>query len=270
MYKRVHSLENLRAVVQAPESWELDFKTTVDPDAWWELSKDIAAFANHLGGVILVGVSEQEHRAQAFGIPATDVPRIAIAYENAARDKCLPRPLVTVARIQLPDVADRSVVAINVEAVPDQIVGAMFYAVNKQQARTTSEAWRFPVRVGKDNVLISPDRLPMFIDTKSRRTVIRLSSIPAGTTPSLVWRRPTNQTSENPVVEEVIVIAVDHPANVLRLRRVSTPEQQAFAIPLDDVDAVWEATENNWRIRVTGWLDGDKYVTNPSNAVFRR
>jgi len=36
----------------------VDFKATVDPTKWWELAKDMAAFANALGGVILVGVKE--------------------------------------------------------------------------------------------------------------------------------------------------------------------------------------------------------------------
>lgn len=42
-YERVTGTGDLARVANAPESWEVDFKSTVDPAEWWELAKDIAA-----------------------------------------------------------------------------------------------------------------------------------------------------------------------------------------------------------------------------------
>ena len=49
---------------------------------------------------------------------------------------------------------------------------------NAKDEPTTSDAWRFYVRINKDNVAITPDKLAMFMSPEIRRTVIRLESIP--------------------------------------------------------------------------------------------
>jgi hypothetical protein len=272
MYRAIENLEDLRTVMNSPESWQLDFKMFVNPAEWWELAKDIAAFANYLGGVILVGVEElPSGMPQLCGIGAQDAEALKGAYEMAARDKCLPRPLVTMTILNVPELDGRCLLAVNVEPVPDQIVGAMFYLRNKAGDPTTCDAWRFPVRIGKHNVPITPDRIPMFIDAKSRRTAIRLCSITPGSIPLLVWRRPSNQFDEEPQAEGILDVEVDLAANVMRARRQRSDGGTSFAVPLEDVESVWEETRYNWRIRVTGWLDAqNRYVTNPSNAVFKR
>lgn len=272
VYKRVQSLDDLKSALLSTETCELDFKAFVDSKEWWELAKDIAAFANYLGGVILVGATEESTGLPRLcGIELDFALTLKEAYEKAARDKCSPRPLLTAVILEPPEIPDRRVLAVNVEPVPDQIVGAMFCGRNSQGQATTSDAWRFPIRIGKDNIAITPDRIPMFIDAKTRRVAIRLSSIPRGSTPQLVWRRPSNQSNESPVVEPIIGLEVDVPANVFRARRVNDARQPAFSVPLDDVEAVWEATQANWRVRITGWLDDKNgYVTNPSNTIIKR
>jgi hypothetical protein len=272
MYTRIQSVEALHRALRNPETYELDFKKFVDPKEWWELAKDIAAFANYIGGVILVGAAENSSgTADLSGIPAVTAQDTKDAYEKAARDKCLPRPLVTVWILEPAEISGRCVLAVNVEPVPDQIVGSMFYATNKAGKPETSDAWRFPVRIGKDNVLITPDRIPMFIDAKIRRAAIRLSSIRQGSASMLVWRHPTNQFDDAPARDTIVGLEVDLAANVFRARRVIDRGEHPFSVPLDDVEAVWEETQGSWRIRVTGWLDErSSYVTNPSNTVIHR
>lgn len=271
MYRTIQSEKDLREAVHSRETWELDFKGFVKVSEWWELAKDIAAFANYLGGVILVGAEELESGLpNLVGLAGEAAGELREAYEKVARDKCLPRPLVNAVLIELSDQPDRWVLAVNVDPVPDQIVGAMHCGRNRLGEPIPSDAWRFPIRIGKDNISIPPDRLSMFIDPKTRRTAIRLSAIPVGATPQLVWRRPSNQSSETPVHEEVSQLAIDLPANIFRARRVMQP-QEVIAVPLDDVETVWERTQNQWSIRVTGWLnERSEYITNPSNATFRR
>jgi hypothetical protein len=271
VYHRVQSLAALRSALSASETWELDFKGSAKHEEWWELAKDVAAFANYLGGVILVGVAEESNGARLIGLPPAVGSALKEAYEKAARDKCLPRPLLTVVVLEPPEVLGQCVLAVNVEPVPDQIVGAMFYGTNKDGRRTTSDAWRFPVRIGKDNVSITPDRIPMFMDAKLRRVAIRLSAIPSTAIPYLVWRLPSNPLDESPIVEAIVGLEVDLAANVFRAGRLSEDQGARFSVPLDDVDVVWEQTEGNWRIRVTGWLDSKgAYIANPSSAVVRR
>jgi hypothetical protein len=272
MYTRIQTVDALHRALLSPETYELDFKGFADAKEWWELAKDIAAFANYLGGVILVGAAENATgAADLCGIPAAAAQELKEAYEKASRDKCLPRPLVTVCSLEPPEIPGRCVLAVNVEPVPDQLVGAMFYGINKLGQPVSSDAWRFPVRIGKDNVSVAPDRIPMFIDAHVRRTAIRLSSIPRGAAPLLVWRRPSNQFDESPVREMIVGLDIDLTANVFRARRVIDGGEHPFSVPLDDVEAVWEETQGNWRIRVTGWLnEKSSYVTNPSNAVIRR
>lgn len=273
LYRRIETLANVHAACASTEGRSLDFKsgkTTKEPE-WRELAKDIAAFANHVGGVLLVGAAESaDNIATPYGLEPTEAQRLQSAYEEAARDKCAPRPIITCKQIPLGN--EKVVLAVNVEPYPDQLVGAMLPDWNKNGEPTTSHAWRFYVRIGKDNVPLSPDQLPMFMNAEIRRTVIRLESIP--TTPSivifLVWRNPTNHTEPTPRQEKVSGLEVDVVANVFACDRSS---EGAFRvrIPLDDVEAVWESKPGQWMVRVTGHLGGpDLYVSNPSNASFRR
>ncbi len=273
LYRRVETLGDLQAACTSTEGLSLDFKaskTTKEPE-WRELSKDIAAFANHIGGVILAGANENsDNTATAFGLAPAEAKRLQAAYEAAARDKCLPRPIVTCKQIVLD--SKKVVVAVNIEPYPDQLVGAMFPDWNQNDKPITSDAWRFYVRIGKDNIALTPDKLAMFMNADIRRTVIRLESIPSKDVRIfVVWRNPTNQVSANPQEEHVSAPEVDVPANVFACDRAVGEQAYRLRIPLDDVDAVWEATPGRWLVRVTGYLaDRDQYISNPSNAVFRR
>ena len=191
-YTRILSQDQLSSACGACESHELDYKMGVDADAWWELAKDIAAFANYLGGTILVGVQEEPTgTGRVVGMKEPELERLAHAYEMAARDKCSPAAMVTLDRI--PTDGGRSfVLAVNVEPYPDQLLGAMFVARNNSGSATTSNAWRFPVRIGRHTKFLKPEQLSMFMNSDIRRTIIRLESIPEKATKVLVWRRPTN------------------------------------------------------------------------------
>ncbi len=55
---RIAARDDVERLRTAQEGATLDYKFRVEADEWWELAKDIAALANHLGGVLLVGVDE--------------------------------------------------------------------------------------------------------------------------------------------------------------------------------------------------------------------
>lgn len=51
--RRIATADEVRALATEQEGETLDFKAIAHADQWWELAKDLAAFANHLGGVNL-------------------------------------------------------------------------------------------------------------------------------------------------------------------------------------------------------------------------
>jgi hypothetical protein len=259
-YQPVRSPADLQLLARAPEGWALDFKATADPGEWWELAKDVAAFANYVGGTILVGAAEQSNgTATFFGIARATADALAEAYEQAAKDKCKPRPLATTDLIALEE-TEKVVLAVNVDPFPLGPVGAMFNARNKEGKPTTSDAWRFPMRVGKHNIPLQPDQVAMFMEPKIRRIVTLLEEIPLGANVHLVWTAYTDQQRRPQMVGAALrMISVDVQKNVLALG--------AIYIPIDDVDAVWVQPSGTRFVRVTGRYDpnsGGQYTAGPA------
>jgi hypothetical protein len=271
-YERVTATADLARVASAPESWEVDFKSTVDPAEWWELAKDIAAFASYLGGVILVGATEQTgQHAILTGIASDHALRVAEAYRQAARRRCRPVPNVETLVLTL-DGTDQVVVAVNVDPLPDQPVAAQFYRKDSNGKAVPEDAWRFPIRVGSHTDFIDPARLPMYINPHIRRMVIHLHSVPSDAALVVIWRRPSNQFSEDPVQSWSKVKEVNLGTNAVKLNVTVSSDSNPVdvQVPVEDVEAVWEVEPGKWAIRITGFFDGGKYLKNPSNAVIRR
>jgi len=265
-YRPVRTLADLNELSQAKatEGRSLDFKARVDGQEWWELAKDIAAFANHVGGTILVGAAEQpDGAAQFFGIDPGRGAELSTNYEMAARDKCKPRPLVDIEAIALNP--GKAVLAVNVEPFPLGPVGAAFYVVGQDGKPASCDAWRFPVRVGKHNIPLQPDQIAMFMEPRIRRIVTLLEQAIAESNPATrmrawIWTR-SSVLSNN--VFEIRESSVD----VTRNAFVCVQSSTQLHIPFDDVEAVW-ARENGWHVRVSGYIDGDgverHYVSTPS------
>jgi hypothetical protein len=266
-YQPVITVADLEALAHSTEGHSLDFKERVDPEQWWELAKDIAAFANHVGGTILVGASEQANGAAVlFGVTSADASRLAREYENAAKDKCRPRPLVGIEQIPIEN--GKVVVAVNVEPFPLALVGAMFYAPDKNGKPQTCDAWRFAVRVGKHNVPLQPDQIAMFMEPRTRRIVTLLERIPEPqrTSVILVYVPGNGGIAHSLPIQ---LIGVDVMQNALTFTESRGGIQGNHRVPLDDVEAVWEGKRGEWQIKVGGYLDygekRDRYVSRPSS-----
>jgi hypothetical protein len=219
------------------------------------MAKDIAAFANYVGGTILVGASEQPDGTATFhGIDRQRVTDLAAGYEMAARDKCRPRPLATPDPIELPGV-DRVVLAVNVDPFSLGPVGAMFVGRNRTGEPTTSDGWRFPMRVGKHNVPLQPDQIAMFMEPRIRRTVTLLEKVQLGADVWVFWNAYTDQQLRTKMGETTLAMAgVDVQGNVLALGAKGT-KVATIHVPLDDVDAVWTEVHGSTSVRVTGTYD---------------
>ena len=276
-YQPVRTLADAEALAASTEGRSVDFKATADPAAWWELAKDIAAFANHVGGTILVGAAEQpDGTATLFGIAPEAAKPLAREYENASRDKCKPRPLSTVDPITLS--SGKVVLAVNVDPYPLALVGAMFYALNRNGEPETCDAWRFPVRVDKHNVPLQPDQIAMFMEPRTRRMVTLLEGVMSSPEPPpqsippqrhvyLHYVLPTGGLTP-PVPITLLSVDVLQNAFAFSAARMGSGRgrtEHTYRAPLDDVEAVWLGREGQWQIRVSGYLDTppdlDRYVS---------
>src|SRR5690349_6921556 len=83
------------------EVLNLEFKETFNPEDRQEMAKDVAAFANAVGGTLLVGAIGQDERlAQYKPLPHLHADRILRSFNEAVRDLCLPKPIIEVLPIQ--------------------------------------------------------------------------------------------------------------------------------------------------------------------------
>lgn len=254
-FRPIEKFEDLPVTADARESFVLDFKATVDPGAWWELAKDIAALANHVGGTLVIGAREPVpgNAPTYHGLEPADAEKLALAYERVVAEHCLPRPIVRPVPVELP--GGRQILAVNVEPFPDQPVGSRVAALNRQGQPEPSEAWRFPVRVGRDTRMLGPDHLPLLTSARVRRNVIFLEMIPQPFQfghVSLVWRFPTHPV---PTISALQTLVVSPFENLVTAEFLDTNGRIAkIWIPLDDVETVWRAGDAGWQIRVAGFL----------------
>ncbi len=253
---------------KAHERATVDFKSTVSEATPFHLAKDVAAFANHLGGTIYVGVAEG-----VGGTPEAYVPLDAAAM-GAAQDKyskalqrCSPAPVIDFERIATDG---GHILAVNVWPFIGQIVGVEVKS-HKPDEGWGGAAHAFPIRAGADTIFIKPEQLPMFIEPQVRRTVILLNGIPVAPRGGmfLLWRNPRNGFNEAGIETPLARVDVDVQRNVMQAR-ISDGLWWAH-VPLDDVESVWDSHDDRWVIRVRGMLqlDARRYISNPTNAVFR-
>ncbi len=156
----------------ALETDTLDFKGKMDrrdekPD-YPELAKDIAAFANAHGGVILVGAYEDKPNGRLGVIKGlasdADVKEVRDAYSKAATEFCSPSP-VTDSKV-IPHSSGK-VIAVNVWPFPGQAVGVR---------EEGYERWAFPWRSHIETKYLMPEQLPMLMIPELRSTTAPDSS----------------------------------------------------------------------------------------------
>ena len=139
---------------RAREKQDLEFKTFADAGKMWEHAKDIAAFANALGGVLLIGAdntTDPTVLAYPGLAPTQTVAGVASIYEKAGA-MCSPAQNVDVVPMQGPGGVD--LVAVNVDPSVDQVVAA---PGGHKQTGTLGHLWRFPIRRGSQTDDINPE-----------------------------------------------------------------------------------------------------------------
>lgn len=244
--------------VPTRERLDLDFKLRADRRAHAEHAKDLAAFANALGGVVLVGAAHDDHTGVLTypGLQNQSVGEVKETYDKAAA-MCSPRPWLDAVPVTAP--CGAQLVAVNVEPQIHQIIAAP--AGPKTGA---DHAWKFPLRVGAETDFLRPEELPMYMDRDVRRAYLLLMKIPEAARASVVCssHRPNNTQYGGPaftVVETPCVLGA--PSLESNAVPVALLGGDDCRVPLRDILDVWEEGPGTWRVRVHGWLLRDPQAT---------
>lgn len=249
---------------RAREKSDLDFKTFADPKKMWEHAKDIAAFSNAMGGVLLIGADDKSGRLKYLGIAGQNVKDIQGIYEAAAQ-LCSPPVFVDVVAIP-----QKNVVAINVDPHLDLVAAPAGTRDRNGVEMKHDVAWVFPIRRASQTDWIKPENLAMYMNKDVRRAVLLLAKIPEATRDKVVVRFHThaqsnrvNQHSRGYNVAELIlgVGKVSAEENTVALvKRLHEQEGVTCYVPLSDVLDVWrtgndstDATEHAvWGVLLRG------------------
>ena len=211
----------------------------------FHLAKDVAAFANHLGGTLLIGAQENKGQLVSYiGMTPAEAGDVRDKFSKAVKDRCQPPPLVDFAEYDHPDDNTQRIVAVNVWPSL-QLVGVKV-AANKDKEGYGGDAFTFPLRSGTDATYLTPVQIPMYMTPQVRRIVVMLSKVPIGAEVRITF--PARNHEFVSVLEAVV-----EEENVARFKtREGTP---APAIPLDCITTVYESWEPNsnrmtWRMYV--------------------
>jgi len=119
----VSTQNDLPPVGGGREQFDFDCKGDVDETDTFELARDVAAFANLAGGVILVGAVEDPARGVIRKYRPMAEERahlIAGAYSKSVAQRCSPAPLIDPTVLPL---EGAHIVGVNVWPFPAQVVG---------------------------------------------------------------------------------------------------------------------------------------------------
>lgn len=163
-------------------------------DVW---ADTMAAFANSLGGVLLLGVSDG---GKVVGIPEGDLDAAEKAVRKAALQSVCPPLAPIIEKLTLPDDDGRALPVIRIEVEPSIFVhespGGYFH------------------RIGSAKTRMQPDQLARLFQQRSQSRLIRFDETPVVDAPMTVleeelWRRfaPDDTTDTTEVVLHKLALA---------------------------------------------------------------
>jgi hypothetical protein len=163
------------------ESPILDFKGalvrikgTSKPD-YFECAKDVASMAGVYGGVLLIGAFENRGRLVKYeGLTDAEAEEACNAYQTAAKDRCVPVPLLTTEKIPRDG---KIVVAVNVFPVLDRPVAVRVTPIVEDCFGSPPRAYVFPVRLSTHAVPYTPDLVGEHPGSVARQGQICMGSL---------------------------------------------------------------------------------------------
>lgn len=230
------------------EPW-FDLKETYPPGSQSEMAKDVAAFANGIGGALIVGAREGA-TGPDYSHPLSPeyASKLANEFDEAIRNFCRPSPTVHIRLIPARGEGEHVVLVVNVEPYIDQPVGV--------RHKTDKDAWRFPQRIGCHTEYILPEQLPVYMNAKARRAKLLLLRVWGAGGQIELFAVPPGSAEhthlEGPV--HFLIKSVDEGDSgaVLVADTNGTYDHQEVAVPIDDVEAVWLQRNGRWAVRISG------------------
>ena len=188
LYRRVSGPTDLPPAGTSWESPTCDFKSHADPTRFTEMAKDMAAFANGTGGVILIKAAESQGRLQRYlPMGSSEADAIRSAFQRAAKDHCNPSP--SIGPESFPHEGGM-IVAVNVDAYVGQPVGVKVAPQKQHPDDKFGPCFMFPVRVTDGTKFLSPESLGTLMLPEIRKAAILLDSLTPGQRSGMkvVWR----------------------------------------------------------------------------------
>jgi hypothetical protein len=216
-----------------------DLKERLSP-VEFHRAKDVAAFANHLGGTLLIGAIDDGTGQIASFRPLTTAE--ADDYEKgiaqAIDNRCRPVPLINYERIHH---REGLLLAVNVWPSIASVVGVRVRA--DAADGFGNHAYVFPVRLGNATSFLSTESLPMHMIPQLRRMLILLASIDRDE-PVLYCPRNGNNM-------DVRILKIDELTNSIVLRKFDAADEAPWSMALDRIVTVFRADGAKapyWRI----------------------
>ena len=243
VFTPITSRHQVPDVGQGFESPVLDLKE--HPDAYkpyrngnrvwndFEIAKDVAAFANSIGGTILIGAT-QDATTGTCSAHTPFAPALATDFEsvlrNALKNRCGPIPMV---QLEVIPCGTDVMLAVNIWAFPGQVVAVEVTADNKRDWYG-DQAYVFPIRMLSHTNYLSAEQTPMLLSPDVRRHAIMLSTLKQGDT-IVVHPKTIVESDQNTRAFDVKFVGVDEMKNVLLVQMVPSTK---VGVPLDAV-SVW-------------------------------
>jgi hypothetical protein len=221
-------------------------ETNPDPTNEFELAKDVAAFANHLGGELLVGANEESGIVGEYdGLSLSFATHLKGRYSQAIEQRCFPRPLFDFDLFPSPDREDKHVLVVYVAPyVGGQLVGVAVFK-DEQNDKYQGHSYVFPVRVGTDCTWVRPDQLLMFTDQRIRRTFIQLSLIREGAPMRIRVKQP-NLAIDPGKSAEFLRVRADHNAFHVKILAGGAGKDYQDVYAIDQVRSIHTDGETWW------------------------
>lgn len=213
----------------------MDWKSK-DTSTHFHKAKDVAAFANHLGGTIVVGAVEVTGHLQHYpGLTRDEAAKVRKHYSEAVTKRCEPHPCIDFSEYPCPDDTTKVVVAVNVW--PSLLLVGVWVHAHKAAEDYEGRSFVFPVRAGTDADYLTPGQLAMYMTPQVRRMAVMLSRLPKGTRIGIHLANGASRTDAlNEVREE---------ENLVTFCAEGGGAQTTLHLPLDRITTVYQYWDTN-------------------------
>jgi hypothetical protein len=233
-FRPLLDVSDLPSIGSGFERDTFDLKTSYDLTKTADMAIDVAAFANHLGGTVLVGAAESKGVVGAYKpMHKADCNDLKNAISKAVGARCRPSPRIDLVPLEK-DAGH--VLAVNVWPQLGGPVGVRVDA-DKSKGGYGGGAWIFPVRTGTDAHYVDPENLAMYMLPQIRRVVVLLAQIPTGA-------KVRCRIYENNQWADRRLDGFDVERNLLFL----VAGEKTTHVPLDGLERVFQGADGQWQL----------------------